>query len=67
MQYYVPAYLLNGLPRPLITTGPCTLSYNTQFGVTYYIPSPGGAIAQCVAQHQVLTCDAYCEPGACKI
>lgn len=49
VQYYVPSYLLNGLPRPLITTAPCSLAYNTQFGVTYYIPPPGGTIAQCAA------------------
>ena len=44
VQYYVPAYLLTGQPRPIITTGPCSLAYNTQFPVTYILTS--GTISQ---------------------
>lgn len=35
IQYYTPAYLLNGLPRPSITSYPANMTYNTQFSLSY--------------------------------
>ena len=35
VQYYVPPYLLNGNPQPLITDAPARLTYNAQFAISY--------------------------------
>lgn len=45
VQYYVPAYLTNGQPRPVITAAPTQLSYGAQFSVSYTLSS--GTTSQC--------------------
>lgn len=35
IQYYTPAYLLSGLPRPSITAAPANMTYNAYFSLSY--------------------------------
>lgn len=44
VQYYVPPYLLNGTPRPVITTVASKLAYNANFTVAYTLKT--GTVAR---------------------
>lgn len=45
VQYFVPAYLSSGLPRPVITNTPTVLSYNALFSVDFTLT--GDTISRC--------------------
>ncbi len=44
VQYYVPPYLLNGNPQPVITTVASKLPYNSNFTVAYTLTN--GTVAR---------------------
>ena len=45
VQYFTPAYLLNGTPQPSISSAPTTLGYAAGFTVTFTLAS--GSIGRC--------------------
>lgn len=45
VQYFTPAFLLNGNPQPSISSAPVTLGYATIFTVSYALAS--GSIGRC--------------------
>lgn len=48
IQYYTPAYLLNGLPRPSITSAPSTATYNAYFSLSYTLS--GDTVNKCATR-----------------
>lgn len=53
VQYFLPPYLLGGLPRPAITSGPKNISYNSAFTVNYNLTN--GTVTRWAAVNSLIS------------